>query len=91
MMVCLIIFEFVRSPWKGARLTIDDAEEELNNRLFEEEDVDAYDFADDKVGETTIIGLKKQEVITVDEKLTALKTNYEDPFVDLIKTLHREE
>lgn len=90
-MVCLIIFEFVRSPWKGARLTIDDAEEELNNRLFEEEDVDAYDFADDKVGETTIIGLKKQEVITVDEKLAALKTNYEDPFVDLIKTLHREE
>lgn len=45
--VCIIIFEFIRSPWKGARLTIEEAEEELNHRLFEEEDMGAYDFGDD--------------------------------------------
>lgn len=45
-MICLIIFEFVRSPWKGARLTIEEAEEELENRLFEDEDISKYDFGE---------------------------------------------
>ena len=86
-LVCLIIFEFVRSPWKGAWLRIEEAEEELNARLFEEEDIGAYDFGGDSKdfgGETTLIGLKKQEVVTADEKITALKSSYEDPFVDII-------
>jgi len=46
LLVSLIIFEFIRSPWKGAKLTIEEAEEELENRLFEEEDIGAYDFHD---------------------------------------------
>jgi hypothetical protein len=46
LLVCLIIFEFVRSPWKGAKLRIEEAEEELENRLFEDEDIGAYDFND---------------------------------------------
>ena len=94
LLVCLIIFEFVRSPWKGAWLRIEEAEEELNHRLFEEEDIGAYDFGgaggdskDMLGGETTLIGLKKQEVVTADEKMAALKTSYEDPFVDIIKTM----
>ncbi len=82
-MVCLIIFEFVRSPWKGAKLMIEDAEEELKNRLFDDEDIGAYDFHS-RHQETTVIGLKEQEVVTADEKVTALKTNYLDPFNDLI-------
>lgn len=87
LLVSLVVFEFIRSPWKGVKLTIEEAEEELNQRMFEEEDVDAYDFQSfDHHGETTLIGFKK-EVITVDEKVAALKTNYEDPFVDLLKTL----
>ena len=97
LLVCLIIFEFVRSPWKGAWLRIEEAEEELNHRLFEEEDIGAYDFGgaagDSKdmhhAGETTLIGLKKQEVVTADEKMAALKTSYEDPFVDIIKTMQQ--
>ena len=38
-------------------------------------------------GDTTLIGLKKQEVVTADEKAAALKTNYEDPFGDTLKDL----
>ena len=85
-LICLIVFEFVRSPWKGARLTIEEAEEELENRLFEDEDIGKYDFGEASAApfETTLIGLKKQEVITAEDKVTALKTNYEDPFNDFI-------
>ena len=91
LLVSLIIFEFIRSPWKGAKLTIEEAEEELENRLFEEEDIGAYDFHDSQApGETTLIGLKKQEVVTADDKLTALKTNYDDPFIDIITTVRDE-
>lgn len=38
-------------------------------------------------GETTLIGLKKQEVITAEDKITALKTNYEDPFIGFISKM----
>lgn len=58
--------------------------------MFEEEDMGAYDFGDDskaQAGETTLIGLRKQEVVTVDAKVTALKTNYEDPFLDIIQVM----
>jgi len=85
LIVSLIVFEIIRSPWKGAKLIIEEAEEELNQRMFEEEDVGAYDFQSVIQGETTLIGLKGREVVTVDDKITALKTNYEDPFVDLLK------
>ena len=50
-LICLIVFEFVRSPWKGARLIIEDAEEELNNRIFEEEDIAGYDFSNSQVAQ----------------------------------------
>lgn len=93
-LICLIIFEFVRSPWKGARLTIEEAEEELENRLFEDDDISKYDFGGEHSvampGETTLIGLKKQEVITAEDKVTALKTNYEDPFIGYIKTMRNQ-
>ena len=63
--------------------------------MFENEDIGEYDFRNDTVGrdesqnlgDTTLIGLNRQEVVTADEKLTALKTNYEDPFADLLKHL----
>jgi hypothetical protein len=94
LLLAMIVFEFIRSPWKGAVLTIEEAEEELKNRLFEEEDIGVYSFAaenrENKLGETTLIGLNKQEVVTADEKTTALKTSYEDPFHDLVKMLHQE-
>ena len=94
-LLAVVVFEFIRSPWKGAALTIEEAEEELKNRLFEDEDIGVYDFTNDnqqeeKVGETTLIGLNKQEVVTADEKMTALETNYKDPFYDLVKQLHKK-
>ena len=94
-LLAVVVFEFIRSPWKGAALTIEEAEEELKNRLFEDEDIGVYDFTNDnqqeeKVGETTLIGLNKQEVVTADENMTALETNYKDPFYDLVKQLHKK-
>lgn len=46
-LLAIVVFEFIRSPWKGAALTIEEAEEELKNRLFEDEDMVAYDFTND--------------------------------------------
>ena len=47
LLVCLLIFEFIRSPWKGALLMIEEAEEELNQRIFEEDEIGQYSFAAD--------------------------------------------
>ena len=44
------MFEFIRSPWKGAVLKIEEAEEVLNNNMFENEDIGEYDFRNDTVG-----------------------------------------
>lgn len=79
LLISLVVFEFIRSPWKGAVLKIEEAEEVLNNRMFENEDMAGYDFKDESqqnLGETTLVGLNRQEVVTADEKLTALKSNY---------------
>lgn len=77
----------IRSPWKGAVLKIEQAEDELNNRFFEDEDVAAYDFSHQHIGETTITAKNRQEVVTGEEKLKALKSSYADPFCDLLKQL----
>ena len=75
LLVCLLIFEFIRSPWKGALLMIEEAEEELNQRIFEEDEIGQYSFAADtsnQLGETTLIGLKNRQAVTVNDKVTAL-------------------
>lgn len=61
LLVCILIFEFIRNPWKGARLTVEEAEEEMQHKMFEEGDVEAYDFGGESQlgGDTTIVGLKR--------------------------------
>ena len=65
----------------------------MKHRLFEDDDIGAYDFGAESQmgGDTTLIGLKKQEVVTADEKAAALKTNYEDPFGDTLKDLQNQQ
>ena len=69
---------------------IEEAEEELNQRIFEEDEIGQYSFAADtsnQLGETTLIGLKNRQAVTVNDKVTALQTSYEDPFSTIMAQL----
>lgn len=71
---------------------IEEAEEELKHRMFDPSDLTPYKLGADSTqqlveGDTTIIGMNRQEVVTRDEKEAALKTNYVDPFTDLLQNL----
>ena len=78
---------------------IEEAEEEMKHRMFEDDDIGAYSFSRDRAGEnsqmgdTTIIGGlggdKQQVVVTADEKTAAMRTNYNDPFADTLENLKK--
>ena len=44
-----------------------------------------------RLGDTTLIGARGPEVITVNEKIEALKTTYEDPFVEIIDMMQNDD
>ena len=70
-LICVLIFEFIRNPWKGARLMIEEAEEEMRHRMFESDDLESYSFSRDGpggAGSESVVGLGDTTLIVQGNK-----------------------
>ena len=70
-LICVLIFEFIRNPWKGARLMIEEAEEEMRHRMFESDDLESYSFSRDGpggAGGESVVGLGDTTLIVQGNK-----------------------
>lgn len=95
--VFVIMFEFIRKPWEGVETKAQEAENLENEKLFDDVEISRYatsEFTGTDLlqGYSTTLGVRKQQDrITADEKLTALKAAYDDPFVEIFNMIKIEE
>ena len=88
--IFIIVLEFFRGPWKGVVLQIEEAMK-LENQKIISDFMSFYDEESDILG-TTVLGFgAKQQEVTANEKLLALKKSYEDPQTNILQTILQEE